>query len=842
MPTRFYLTRTTPTFTPATIRGAWDQTASAVTGTIDATKRGGGIITTVAIAETNVAADFDVLLGRWISGPLAAQTISGTINVCLGVRESAATADMHWHLHLYVTQGDTDTPRGTILTDYTEALGVNEWPSVAAELKALNAAQTLTGLAISAGDRIVLEIGYVSREASATSRTGTLYYGTYDQVYGRGDQTPDGTVPDFGGEYLITSGHVDFSVSLSEHTSTTAVRVSQAVIEVLSTNITVAAPCVGGGVPGTGTDPAAGSSLAGAVTPVVWITLQTDSGEKTYSTQDVGIDTTFREGRILRLGSMTRAFNDQHGGFQTGTLRVALADTDRVLAGLADSGILLNKRCDVYLSTAALIRAASAPRRVGQMIVRDFDFDGLTCELHLEDFFGSVLGAFGTAKKLPSRLFGRTDFPLLPDHLLGKPVPIGYGSLSDEQNGSSAVGVVPAECVGTRTIGSTAYDEYVLFGHAVAGIQSIFGSDLNETPNRVKLSPAIIASEGLLPGRAAWTSAIGPESYRDYNSRRYTSFFWLSTSVRSEQARTGKVPFALNVCGIEAVGDGTGAMIDSLPRQMQHLITQFMLLDYTSGNWAAIPTVGDPAYARVRSTSFETVHTTAVARLGTGYLGAFMLGWDGQAQTYSDIIRDGCRSGDFNITVHRQGQIMASMLDSSVSAVANFNDVTDMIKQSFKAKRKFDDLANSIQYRCARRYVAPVSNPTPAEGDRLPGSLPSDATDWASGVLTVSDSTSITNHAETRVDALDFPMVRVTAVADNVAAKVLARRKNGPVMASGVVDLSGTDLELGDQFTVDHFAGPTGSGWTDRPLRLEQMTVDLDRFTVELEGRDLTGL
>lgn len=169
-----YLGNLAAPYTPATIRGAWDKTAGAVTQALMRT-RTGGAITSIQIGETDAAANFDVLLYRGVSEALAAQTISGTLDVMLGVDESSASADFAYHLHLYVTQGDSDTPRGTLLSDYVEAVG-QEWPTTAAG-KALASAQALSSLAVQDGDRLVIEIGYVALNASATSFNGRLRYG-----------------------------------------------------------------------------------------------------------------------------------------------------------------------------------------------------------------------------------------------------------------------------------------------------------------------------------------------------------------------------------------------------------------------------------------------------------------------------------------------------------------------------------------------------------------------------------------------------------------------------------------------------------------------------------------
>lgn len=177
MASTVYLTTAAAPYTPATIRGSWDQTAGAIVRALNAeTKAGGGAITSIGVAETNAAANFDVLLGRWVSGPLAAQTSGGTVDVVLGVVESNAAANLAFQVHVYVTQGDSDTPRGTLLSDYVETTA-EEWPTTAAG-RAFAAAQSISALAVSDGDRLVVEIEYVALNASASSFTGTLRYGT----------------------------------------------------------------------------------------------------------------------------------------------------------------------------------------------------------------------------------------------------------------------------------------------------------------------------------------------------------------------------------------------------------------------------------------------------------------------------------------------------------------------------------------------------------------------------------------------------------------------------------------------------------------------------------------
>lgn len=221
MATKFYLTAGAAPYTPATIRGAWNASGSAVTRRLSSSKAGGEANTTIAVAETNATDPYSVLLYRGVSGPLAAQTLSGTLDVLLSVIENSAAANMCYHLYAYITTGDSDTVRGTIVSDYLESTA-NEWGTeVATSGRALSAAQAIS-LAISDGDRLVLEIGYTARNSVTNSYTGTLRYGSEspNDLSALSDLTA-------GGDGTLGAGFISFSVDVAEYIDNIAIRNSQ---------------------------------------------------------------------------------------------------------------------------------------------------------------------------------------------------------------------------------------------------------------------------------------------------------------------------------------------------------------------------------------------------------------------------------------------------------------------------------------------------------------------------------------------------------------------------------------------------------------------------------------
>lgn len=131
-------------------------------------------------SETSATNGFKVGVARGVSRSLPAQTISGTLDVILGIVESNADANMYWKVYAYVTVGLTDSVRGVLL-DYED--NTVEWPTVSTGT-ALPSAQTLTSVAISDGDRVVVEFGYVARNTLTSSRTGTIRTGCMTSAEG----------------------------------------------------------------------------------------------------------------------------------------------------------------------------------------------------------------------------------------------------------------------------------------------------------------------------------------------------------------------------------------------------------------------------------------------------------------------------------------------------------------------------------------------------------------------------------------------------------------------------------------------------------------------------------
>ena len=412
MATKLYLSAQSAPYSPATLRGAWDDTASAVTKALHVTARPIDTppISSIGVAETSTSNDWDVLLYRGVSGPLAAQTVSGTVDVSIAVGQTSGSMNAHWHVHIYATQGDSDTPRGTLLTDYTEAAGTNEWPASWPSWgneRGLNASQSLSSLAVSAGDRLVIEIGYVARNTSATSYTGGLQYGVtaddgrdladnegvYANDYYCGnafvvfsaDLTWAAEQANLTQHHLEVGGSQSGAVRLTQHHLETAnrhsapVRLTQEYVEVgmprpvpvwvTQEYLEIAYPYVEEVF-----EP--GQSFG----PLVWVeVLGPDGDTRAYAPVALPDPSTYYWGwkppALLNVGRVARALSDEDGQYESQRFSTTLDDMDRqwrIWLGDMATRLILNKRVVLRMISEPAWRAKLRPRTVALGLIRDY--------------------------------------------------------------------------------------------------------------------------------------------------------------------------------------------------------------------------------------------------------------------------------------------------------------------------------------------------------------------------------------------------------------------------------------------------------------------------------------
>lgn len=187
---RLYLASAAAGYSPATYRGAWDDTGEAITRALIRTKTEAADPVSYNTANHDTAAtDRDLLVYRGVSAPLAAQTIAGNVYGVLSAFGGAfADHGMKHHVHIFVTVGDSDSVRGTLLSDYVDT---TTWDGIQGQEIPT---QALSSLAVSAGDRLVIEFG------ARTSQMAVPAFEYYAKIgYNASSDRPDATHHDGAG-------------------------------------------------------------------------------------------------------------------------------------------------------------------------------------------------------------------------------------------------------------------------------------------------------------------------------------------------------------------------------------------------------------------------------------------------------------------------------------------------------------------------------------------------------------------------------------------------------------------------------------------------------------------
>lgn len=180
MGTRFYVETiaTAPLVTPSSWSAGWNKTSGAVDRRLTPVRHSGNS-TTITNAASGTAGHFTAIV-RYVYGPLPAQTLSGTIKGQFRCQEQSDVDNFALAVAAKIIQSD-GTDRGVLVGVSASDL-VNSTPpemavaGVGLTNRKLNdsaesAAITLSSVAITAGDYLVLEIGAI-QAGSSTSVNG----------------------------------------------------------------------------------------------------------------------------------------------------------------------------------------------------------------------------------------------------------------------------------------------------------------------------------------------------------------------------------------------------------------------------------------------------------------------------------------------------------------------------------------------------------------------------------------------------------------------------------------------------------------------------------------------
>lgn len=189
---RYYFQNAAAGYSPATIRGTWDTTASLVTKKADTSKA--GEVDAASFQIGSAAANYARPYLRAVSEALAGNGTVALASMCAGLFEDDIGGNFKPNVYAYVTVGDTDAVRGVLINNWNGATEfARDWGTSGQALSPTNSA-----VAYSAGDRVVVLIGVTSNTTQSYWSPGVAY-GSTDAF-----DLPDGGMPAYPGWFDLT--------------------------------------------------------------------------------------------------------------------------------------------------------------------------------------------------------------------------------------------------------------------------------------------------------------------------------------------------------------------------------------------------------------------------------------------------------------------------------------------------------------------------------------------------------------------------------------------------------------------------------------------------------------
>lgn len=176
MATRFYLPSSGAAPVSPAYDAAWEQTGEADRVALGFLDNDGTTALTDKTVTVPITTSQQILSRQFVSTPLHAINISGTVSCVLRGLESALTANAFPAIGVRVVSNDGATVRGTLLT--VQSTGGVEYVTTAATRLLGNRLSTLEVTPVTSvqGDRLVIEIG-VDAQAPEAATTATQRFG-----------------------------------------------------------------------------------------------------------------------------------------------------------------------------------------------------------------------------------------------------------------------------------------------------------------------------------------------------------------------------------------------------------------------------------------------------------------------------------------------------------------------------------------------------------------------------------------------------------------------------------------------------------------------------------------
>lgn len=354
----------------------------------------------------------------------------------------------------------------------------------------------------------------------------------------------------------------------------------------------------------------------------------------------------------------------------------------------------------------------------------------------------------------------------------------------------------------------------LLVGLGAVTVHQVYGSDLADgtAPKRVALD--IDGTDLVTANSVSWPH---PDPYIELGGIRQTVIYLRGPRLQAH--RDGQVTIAVNACGYEDVGDGSGTLIDQAFYQGQHFINEHILKDdgtgYRTGAWGPLEAYSN-GDEQIKTSAFTAAQDLSIARIGgLGYLGAWTIH---EPTTVREWVRRFNVTFDCFLGANHHGQILVALIDERATPTAgrHYRDRIDMVSLS---DQRFDH--DAIETAISYDYDYDTDSQAFRIVDRY---------------LEDTDATAALKGLRQGAKQELF-YTRDGATAYDTRLRRLFRHKRAPRYVSVTTNYLGVEEELSDQIRLTHYDGLGATGDVNTPGFIRKHRID--RGTTTLEMLDL---
>jgi hypothetical protein len=371
---------------------------------------------------------------------------------------------------------------------------------------------------------------------------------------------------------------------------------------------------------------------------------------------------------------------------------------------------------------------------------------------------------------------------------------------------------------------------WTMHGFAIAGHACADPAVINVYLDDVAVDPGYFGIYIFAPGQAGFPTHFGASTYRvGAAGNRWTLFYMIGPDADAVVAGTKRL--AVNVNGVEDVGDGSGTRIDSLNLQPRHFAKNFIMGDAQwigDVNWLGMPTWAD-GQDKIDDDSFDAAETKAALQIGDT-AGARALT---AIRPLLEILSEMAVDADAAYGFTRIGKFKWFLEDPDPFAVAadTIDEIQDTAVDSFQTTDETDPtwFHNRVPYSFNAQYG----------GDGAVALKESAVAD--DEVSQLRYGKNWTKRVIEAPSALQFFGRQNASAVRAILTRYRARHANPPRHVDQALGMFWfVTREIGEVVGVTNSEGVAAAGWTHELVRIRQIAGDLGSWQVQMRCRQLS--